>query len=117
MPNSALGPGSVTAAVRANTGASLSRSSYFQLRSNAIAVDSTAPLGVRCPTGLCIFRYDSICHQVVDVPILVQVIHVHANEHSFVKLNQNTTRVDLTVASGEQYGISVNHFVEVNAEI
>jgi hypothetical protein len=117
MPNSALGPRSVTAAVRANTGASLSQSSYFRLRSNAIAVDSTAPLDVRCPTGLCIFRYDSICHQVVDVPILVQVIHVHANEHSFVKLNQNTTRVDLTVASGEQYGISVNHFVEVNAEI
>ncbi|WP_370708125.1 hypothetical protein [Paraburkholderia sp. IW21] len=34
-----------------------------------------------------------------------------------MQLNRNTTRIELTVASREQYGIRVDHFVEIDVEI
>lgn len=95
----------------------LACSSYFRLRSNTITVDSATPLYVRWPTALRVFRYESIRNQVVDVSVLVQVIHVHTNKHSFVQLNRNAAGVDLAIVSGEQHGIRVDHFIEVDVEI
>ncbi|MCI0151994.1 hypothetical protein KNO81_39870, partial [Paraburkholderia sediminicola] len=95
----------------------LACSSYFRLRSNTITVDSATPLYVRWPTALRVFRYESTRNQVVDVSVLVQVIHVHTNKHSFVQLNRNAASVDLAIVSGEQHGIRVDHFIEVDVEI